>query len=74
MMEPVFLDTGFLIALEVADDRHHNEARAYWSKFVLDLPPLITTSIILVEIITHFSHRGRHARAVEIGHRLLQSP
>jgi predicted nucleic acid-binding protein len=38
------------------------------------LPPLITTSYVLDEVITFFNARGRHPKAVEIGERLLASP
>lgn len=73
-MMPVFLDTGYLIALEAADDQHHADAQQHWRKFSLSLPTLITTSYVLDEVVTFFNSRNHHSKAVEIGTRLLSSP
>jgi predicted nucleic acid-binding protein len=71
---PSFLDTGYLIALEAADDQHHAEALRHWRAFLDSRPRLVTTSFVLEEVATFFNRRGRHAKAVEIGERLLRSP
>lgn len=73
-MTPVFLDTGYILALEAADDQHHQAAREHWSGFKVDLPKLVTTSFVFGEIVTFFNHRRRHAKAEEVGRRLLESP
>ncbi len=43
-MKRLFLDTGYLIALEAADDQHHKEALAHWQTLNKSLPLLVTTS------------------------------
>lgn len=70
-MKRLFLDTGFLIALEAADDQHHASAQAYWHRH---RPSLVTTLFILSETVTFFNRRHHHAKAVEIGEYLLASP
>jgi predicted nucleic acid-binding protein len=37
-MTSVFIDTGYLIALEAADDQYHNVAVQHWRAFVAQLP------------------------------------
>ena len=68
-----FLDTGFLIALESADDQHHAEAVAAWHDIHRVRAPLVTTSYVFDEVTTFFNSRGHHAKAVEIGEALLNS-
>ena len=73
-MKPAFLDTGYLIALEVSDDQNHAAARRHWRGFSRRLPPLVTTSLIFSEVVTFFNSKGQHAKAVELGNMLLESP
>lgn len=73
-MDPIFIDTGFVIALEAVDDQNHKTASSYWKSLLKQLPPLITTSYVFDEIVTFFNSRNHHAKAVEIGERLLSSP
>jgi predicted nucleic acid-binding protein len=73
-MRKLFLDTGYLIALEAVDDRNHQIALKHWQNLSISLPPLITTSYVFDEVVTFFNSRNRHAKAVEIGKLQLESP
>ena len=73
-MSKLFLDTGYVIALEAEDDEHHQEARQHWRNLAQQRPSLVTTTYVFDEIVTFFNSRSRHAKAVEIGRRLLRSP
>lgn len=72
-MESLFLDTSYLLALELADDGNHGAAVKYWSEIVANLPPLITTSYVFSEVVTFFNSRGLHDKAVKLGLSLLRS-
>ena len=50
------------------------EARQHWRSITPVLPSLVTTSYVLDEVVTFFNSRNHHAKAVEIGNRLLNSP
>jgi predicted nucleic acid-binding protein len=43
-MPPIFLDTGYIIALETADDQHHEAALAHWQDLSVSLPLLVSKS------------------------------
>ena len=73
-MTTVFLDTSYIIALETADDLNHDLTLKHWQSFIQELPRLVTTSYVFDEIVTFFNSRNRHAKAVEVGNRLLSSP
>lgn len=72
-MTAYFLDTGFLIALEAADDQHHAAAIAAWRDIRKTRVRLVTTFYVFDEAVTFFNNRGHHAKAVEIGETLLAS-
>jgi predicted nucleic acid-binding protein len=72
-MNKFFLDTSYIIALELAKDQNHNAASDHWNQVLKSPFQLITTSYILDETATFFNSRGRHSKAVEIGEQLLQS-
>jgi hypothetical protein len=38
------VDVGYLLALEIANDQHHQTAVQHWQRIVSMLPPLLTTS------------------------------
>ena len=72
-MRRLFLDTGFLIALEARDDQYHPAALRYWRGLTESMPRLVTTSYVFDEVVTFFNSRNRHAKAVELGNVLLAS-
>ncbi len=69
----VFVDTGYLIALEDADDGNHPSAIRH-REGLTRMPPLTSTSYVVDEVVTFFNVRGQHAKAVEMGRTLLSSP
>jgi len=73
-MTTIFLDTSYLIALELQSDQYHQKAQEHWRKARVNLPFMITTSYIFDEVVTFFNSRGHHKKAVQIGSMLLSSP
>lgn len=72
-MDSVFVDTSYWLALEVQDDQFHPEANRHWMGLGRSLPQLVTTSFVVSETVTMLNRRDVHAKAVEVGNRLLQS-
>lgn len=73
-MKSLFVDAGYLIALEASDDQHHKDATQHWRKLRKSLPALLTTSYVFDEVVTFFNNRRRHDKAAEVGNRLIESP
>lgn len=73
-MTAVFIDTSYLLALELANDQNHPAAVGHWHQVNKALPRLVTTSYVFDEVVTFFNCRGSHAKAVEVGKTLLRSP
>jgi uncharacterized protein len=67
-----FLDSGFLIALNAADDQHHLRAAEHW-RLIDRTRLLLTTTYVLDEVVTFFNSRGRHSKALVIGQLLMTS-
>lgn len=64
-------DTSALLALMLADDRHHAAA----ARFVRNQPPprFLVTNLILAEVVTRLRARAGASKAAEAGRRLLAS-
>jgi len=73
-MTSVFIDTSYLLALELANDQNHPAAVGHWQQAVKALPGLVTTSYVFDEVVTFFNCRGFHTKAIEVGNTLLRSP
>lgn len=67
----MFLDSGYLVAYENADDQNHLSARGHWASLT-SAPALVTTSYVLDEVLTFLNVRRQHQRAVRIGERLME--
>ncbi len=72
-MSTIFIDTGYIIALEMARDHHHESATIHWNSVSRDDLDLATTTYVLDEIVTFLVSRGYHDKAVAIGRILLDS-
>lgn len=74
-MKPTyFLDTSYIIALEIVNEDAHEQVLQNWLNLVLFKPFLLTTTYVFDEAVTFFNSRNLHTKAVKIGKRLLESP
>ena len=73
MREGVFLDSAYLIALEDDRDQSHEAASRHWRGLTGAMPRIVTTTFVLTETVTFFKTRGRHQKAVDLGHLLMSS-
>ena len=73
-MNAVFLDTSYLLALELSNDQNHRGAEKHWRSVKKRPLTLVTTSYVFDEVVTYFNSREYHAKTVEVGNRVLKSP
>jgi predicted nucleic acid-binding protein len=73
-VNPVLLDTSGLIAVVNADDQWHGIAEQVWQGLLASGAPLLTTSLILIEIADGLSRVENRGLAIDICDRLRTSP
>ena len=64
-MSNSFLDTSYLLALELTKDQNHPAAKQHWQSISQSPPPFVTTSYVFDEVVTYFSSRGYHAKTAK---------
>ncbi|MEH1913001.1 type II toxin-antitoxin system VapC family toxin [Nostoc sp.] len=69
-----FLDTSYILALEIKNEDAHQKVLQSWATLIKSKPVLMTTTYIFDEVVTFFNSRNLHYKAVEVGNRLLESP
>jgi uncharacterized protein len=69
-----FLDTSYILALEIKNEDNHQQVIQNWSTLLISKPFLVTTTYIFDEVVTFLNSRNLHYKAVELGNQLLKSP
>jgi predicted nucleic acid-binding protein len=72
-MRRIFVDTGAFVALEDADDEHHQAALQFQASLLPRLTRLVTTNFVLDETYTWLRMNIGHAKAVGFGRRVRNS-
>lgn len=68
-----FLDTSYILSLEIKNDSVHQQVLQSWANLAISKAFLVTTTYIFDEVVTFFNSRSFHYKAVEVGNRLLES-
>ncbi len=55
-----FLDTSYLLALEIKNEDAHQQVLQNWGALAKSKPFLVTTTYIFDEIVTFFNSRNLH--------------
>lgn len=73
-MNPVFLDTSGLLAVVNQDDQWNTSAEGAWLDLIKSPTPLITTTLVLIEIGDGLSRLQFRQMAIDLYDRLHSSP
>lgn len=73
MKDVFFLDTSYILALEVKNEDAHERVIQNWKILSASNALLITTTYVFDEVVTFLNSRKLHSKAVEIGNQLLES-
>jgi uncharacterized protein len=73
-MNSIFLDASGLIAVANTDDQWHSAAESVWNDLVVSNLPLVTTSLVLLELGDGLSRIDQRSLAVALYDRLHASP
>jgi hypothetical protein len=73
MKKTYFLDTSYILSLEIKNDSAHQQVLQNWASLAMFSTFLVTTTYVFDEVVTFFNSRNLHYKAVEIGNRLLES-
>ncbi len=71
-MKPVFLDASGLIGVLNTRDQWHARANALWAEFIETATPLVTTTLILIEMADAMARPELRKLAADTRDRLLQ--
>ncbi|MGL4499172.1 MAG: type II toxin-antitoxin system VapC family toxin [Planktothrix sp.] len=69
-----FLDTSYIVALEIKNEDVHSRVLDHWLSLMPQKPNLVTTTYIFDEVVTLLNSRKLHNKAIEVGTLLLESP
>ena len=71
----VFLDTGFILAMKLKDDRNHSDSKFWMERFLKkEYGSILTSTYVFDEVMTLILTRIKNEQmAIEIGEALLTS-
>ncbi len=72
-MNYLFLDTSYIVALELSDDQNHLVTLEHWRGLDKSSLCLVTSSYVFDKVVTFLSSRGFRSKANEVEKRLLGS-
>jgi uncharacterized protein len=68
-----FLDTSYILALEIKNEDAHQQVVKNWTALETTKPLLVTTTYVFDEVVTFLNSRNLHHKAIKVGNQLLES-